>query len=332
MILSVTETLTYDAYRTLHSAGLEVFLPVLETVRERHSLPALAWSRLPVGRNVVFALGDAFVVKLTPPFWWQVEERAALGFIAGQFPLETPRLVATGDLEFDGHTWQYLVQTRVAGTPLHALWRDLPEPEQVRLALEHGTLMRDLHSLEWRTPFPEALHLDWAGVLMEQFNDLETELRNSVAKPYQIHQITGAVPVSETWRVPEALVSSVTSFLEPRLQVVQRNPEHIFLHGDLNPLNLMVDDKLEITGIVDFSDAKLGPREHDLISPIMNFYYRKPAVLEAFLSGYGGVARDEIFTRCLLWYGHDWAHRLGILYGEDPPQDWNAVARRLQLA
>ncbi len=324
--------LTYEEYAAIHEQPLEAFLPTLESVARQCGLPRLEWQRQKIGRNLVFFLGSVFVLKLTPPFWWQLEERAALKLVHRKLPLETPELVAQGDVDFGGHVWSFLVQTRVAGSALYQQWRDLSERQQVRLAAAHGSLMRQLHAVQWREPFPESLELDWRGLLSEQHRALESALRQSVARPHLIHQISGAVPVSESWRVPKRLISNAVAFLEPHLESVLENPECLFLHGDLNPLNLLVNSDLEICGIVDFSDARIGPREHDLVSPIMNFYYLSEPVLESFLSAYGDEAdRTQTLVRCMLFYASEWAHRLGIMFGDAPPDSWEAVAKRLHL-
>ena len=324
--------LTYEGYALIHEQPLEAFLPTLEVVMQQCGLPRLEWQRQRIGRNLVFFLGSVYVVKLTPPFWWQLEERAALKLAYQKLPLETPELVAQGEINLSGHIWSFLVQTRVAGTALYQHWRDLSENNQVKIAAGHGSLMRQIHAVQWSEPFPEALELDWRSMLSAQHQPLESALRHSVAKPHLIHQISGAVPVSTDWRVPERLISNTAALLEPRLEAVLENPERLFLHGDLNPLNLLVNNDLEICGIVDFSDARVGPREHDLVSPIMNFYYLSEPVLESFLSAYGDQAdRKQTFIRCMLFYASEWAHRLGIMFGDTPPDSWEVIAERLHL-
>ena len=236
--------LTYEEYATIHRQPLEAFLPTLEAVARQCGLPKLEWQRQEIGRNLVFFLGSTVVVKLTPPFWWQREERAALRLAYRKLPLETPKLVGQGEIDYGGHVWSFLVQTRVAGTALYQQWRDLSESNQVQLAAAHGSLMQHLHAVQWSEAFPEALNLDWRGLLSEQYQALESALQNSAAKPDLIHQISGAVPVSADWRVPERLISNTAAFLEPRLELVLGNSERLFLHGDLNPLNLLVNSDL----------------------------------------------------------------------------------------
>jgi hypothetical protein len=209
---------TYEEYAMIHEQPLEVFLPTLEAISQQCGLPKLEWQRQKIGRNLVFFLGSAFVVKLTPPFWWQLEERAALKLAHQKLPLETPELIAKGEIDFGGQVWSYLVQTQLAGSALYQQWRDLSQSQQVQLAAAHGSLMRQLHTIQWNEAFPAALELNWQGLLSEQHQTLESELRQSVARSHLVHQISGAVPVSADWRVPERLVANVTAFLEPHLE------------------------------------------------------------------------------------------------------------------
>ena len=66
---------------------------------------------------------------------------------------------------------------------------------------------------------------------------------------------------------------------------------------------------MTVTGLVDFGDAKLGPSEHEFISPAMHFYRGEPAVLDALYRGYGLVAQDRsdplerrLMARSALYY------------------------------
>lgn len=58
----------YEAYGKVYSWPLERFVEVL-SVRAQRALPRASWRRFPLGCNFVFALGEAFVLKLVPPFW-----------------------------------------------------------------------------------------------------------------------------------------------------------------------------------------------------------------------------------------------------------------------
>lgn len=65
----------------------------------------------------------------------------------------------------------------------------------------------------------------------------------------------------------------------------------VLLHGDATPFNILVElaaERPRLSGLIDFGDACLGPREHDLVAPAL---YRGAAT-GAFLTGLGLTGGD----------------------------------------
>lgn len=296
--------LTHGAFQALHAQPLGPWRAALEEVRARHGLPGGDFTRFPLGKNAVFAVGDA-VVKLVPPFWAGDvrREAAALRAARGQLPLLTPELLAEGTLG----KWAYLVTARLPGRPLREVWGELSESEQNRLAAQQAELLRAVQAL-----FPPTdLHFDWPGLLLRQGLELPRELR-----------------------APPALARSAAAFL---LDVVWNGPGFahapVFLHSDLNFLNLLCQErngKTTLTGLIDWSDARSGPPAHDLISPAVNQFRRWPAAWRAWNVALNLTQEDvrEATARALLYYPDEWEGILGDL-GMLDAENWTEVGAAL---
>ena len=282
-------SLQEDAYSTgVRPRPLLYWLPALAAVRERHGLPRHPWQRFRRGRNVAFALGEEFVVKLIPPFWRRgaVREAAALSWVNGRLPVPTPTLVAQGVI--DG--WTYLVETRVPGQVLADLWPALRTDERVHLARRHGEIMAALHALPPHDA-PRVLAFDWPGMLAEQWRECAPEMRRA--------------------GVPAPLLADLPAYLEGARVLLAATDATVLLHGDLNALNLLVDRRngeVEIVGLIDLSDAKLGPVAHEFISPGVHQYCGERAALRAWYAGYrlgerATVAFErDVMARAMLYY------------------------------
>lgn len=296
-------------WQELYQQPLPFWQAALDRIMGEHQLERSRWTRAALGRNVVFVSPTA-VVKLGPPMWAgeMAREAAALSAIAGRLPVATPNLLAVGAL---GH-WEYLVQTPLPGTNLHAIWAELGASDRAALAEQHGALMAALHALPLRD-VPTALAFDWSALLGAQRAECVSEMRRA--------------------GVADALVRQI----EPYLEATPWDAElPVLLHGDLTHLNLLVAEQAgswRITGLIDWGDVKLGPRMHEFISPGVHMYQGDGASLAALYRGYGWVAhrdaaRDQhqIMARAMLYYAEDFVRLIRAVPGADLCQDWHAMA------
>jgi hygromycin-B 7''-O-kinase len=101
-----------EYWQSVHKQPLPYWQKTLDTIRQRHQLPAATRERFSTGKNIVFAFGD-FVIKLSPPFWGEDlwNEVEAMEFVANRLPVTTPELVATGEIGL----WRYYVVSRAPG-------------------------------------------------------------------------------------------------------------------------------------------------------------------------------------------------------------------------
>jgi aminoglycoside phosphotransferase (APT) family kinase protein len=260
----------------MNDKPLEFWLPALEHLRKIHGLPEGDFQRVPNGKNIVCRLQD-LIIKLIPPFWAKdaMREVTALKSFQGKLSVDTPRLEVSSELE----NWHLLVMSCLQGTSLSKLWVTLDQDQKAHIAFQMGEVAAQLHSVN--TAGLNGLDINWQSLLNEQrqyiFNDPN---------------------------LPEILKKSLPNFLDstplPSPQV-----RNVFLHGDLSAGNLLLRDH-QITGLLDFGDAKLGEFSHEFISPAAHMFRGNSQILKAFYSGYGLIETNmqhHLMARALLWYG-----------------------------
>ena len=284
----------------------------IAVIAARHGLPTEGLVRFEGGSDIVWAAGDR-VIKLSDPRWgWQIEAEADwLVRVDGRIGLQTPRLLAADELE----GWPYVVMTRIGGRPLGDYWPDLPREDRVRLAGDIGRFVRALHSLDV-TDAPRTWAAFWA----------DCEQR---APERDLHDP----------RLPEGaehLAREVPGFLES-VGPLEGAP-HVALHTELIDQHLFADlrdGRVELSGVLDFADGRVGPAEYDF--PAMgDFVFRgESGLLRECLQAYGYRANEltpELTRRLLAW---GLTHRFGLLrrmllaLGPRRPRDLNDLAELL---
>jgi hygromycin-B 7''-O-kinase len=299
-------------WRDVYHQPLPVWQPALTRLTAAHGLDDAAWERVRLGRNIVFAT-PTMIVKLGPPCWpgEMAREAAALQFVAGKLPVATPSVIASGAI--DG--WDYIVQARLPGTPLWELWPELAPADRATLATQHGRLMAAIHA-QPVADAPAALEYDWAGLRAMQLAECAAEMAGA--------------------GVDAALVAAVDAYLAATVWSADASAP-VLLHGDLNHLNFLVAphaDGWQITGIVDWGDAKLGSPAHELISPGVHMYKGQADALRQWYAGYGmaPAQRSEryehvVMARAMMYYSDMFPTLLASVEGAAECRDWPALAR-----
>lgn len=307
---------SYEDYGKVYGWPVERFSEVLESLRVRHVLPRAVWRRFSLGRNLVFALGEAFALKLVPPFWAHdaAREAEALRAVHGRLSVFTPELVASGRLGGEGG-WAYLVTHFVRGRQIGWAFGDLSEAERVTLARQQGALATEVRALSLSKEARSHLAFDWSRLLAEQRAGLVQELTAKGAPK----------GLAET---AEAYVDAAGDLSEG----VPASPYPVLLHGDLSCVNLVLDQGgPKVVGLLDFSDAALGPADHEFISPVMHQFRGEERVLHAFWEG-AEVERgsDQLEHRAMARSLLSYADTVGRYLERLPPPlptSWPEAAR-----
>lgn len=244
---------------------VEPWLPAMRAICARHGLATVALKRLDGGTNVVFASGADRIIKLYPPYWARehASERMVAERVFGKLSVATPELYASGEIE----GWPYLVMQRLDGVQLHSVWSGLDHTGQLRLAVELGELLAQLHALP--TDGLDLLAAKWAAFVA----DLP---QRCVAR----HRARG---VAEEW------IGQIPGFLE-RAGPLDPPGARVLLDGDFHDGHLLVAQdhgRWRLTGLYDFDDALLGPRAADFAAPGLFVMAGRRTLLRAFLRAYG---------------------------------------------
>lgn len=210
------------------------------------------------GTVLVALLGDSHVVKLYPPFLRDHFdfESAALTALGGRLSVPTPTLLQTGD----HHGWPWLLMTQLSGQALTDAWPAMTEAQKCALLSNLGALAAEVHA---RPVAALASHAPaWPDFLARQRERCQAR-----------QQRTG---------LPPHLLAQLDDFLRGPLPI---GPD-VILTGEYTPMNLLVR-QAQLSGMFDFGDGLVGPREYDWLGPLAFLAAGHQARCRAFLDGYG---------------------------------------------
>jgi hygromycin-B 7''-O-kinase len=250
---------------------------VVEAIRCELSLgPGI--DRYSLGSVPVFAVGDAYVVKLFPraqPSYFDAE-RTVLAQIENLLPVPTPGLIAAGERG----QWLYVVMTRLSGRSLAREWPEIEARDRPALAREVGATLAALHAIPADELAP--LALDWTEFMQAQ---------RASCRERQL-----AARVEPPW------VDAVDDFLSQWMP--KDDGSRVLLHTEVMREHLLVDRRAgawRISGLVDFEDVLFGAREYEWACAGIFLTCGEPGLLRALLDGYGTVPDDQLPMRCMAY-------------------------------
>jgi aminoglycoside phosphotransferase (APT) family kinase protein len=210
------------------------------------------------GSNDAWRIGDR-VVRIC----WRgdIDRLLREAALADVLPDSVPHAGVDDHGRDDELSWA--VSPLVAGTSLSDLWATAPEHELRDLTRQSAAVLKVLHA--WTPPadlltmLREARQLPTADSLT---------LTGALASP--THPLQQQTLIAFLRGMP-FVDSHLLDAAEERIQAAQaaRMPtaeDDVFIHGDFTPGNILVD-KGEITAVLDFEYARLGPAIDDLALP-----------------------------------------------------------------
>lgn len=274
---------TLAEYRPLRHTR-DPWLPAMREICARHGLPTDPLEPFPDGSYVVFAAGPEHVIKLFVPVFDDMPqeltiERVLLRHVHGRVGLETPQLVAEGEIE----GWSYILMTRVQGQRLDTVWNDMEPTNRLRVARSLGEAIARFHTLPTEGLAP--LALDWPTFVADQ------------ARTFAERQIAKGAP--------RPLAEACAAWIADMAADVASPGRTVVLHCDFtgeHPLVQRRRGEWTLTGLVDFADGMLGRPEYEFGSPSVYLTALRRAETREMLlgAGYPAVTLTRDLSRRLV--------------------------------
>lgn len=240
----------------------EVFAPLAEYIFSRHGLEYSGMEACTPGSNAVFRAGR-YIVKIFAPNESGIgaeedflTEKFGIGR-ANQLGIAAPELIAWGVVA-DRYVFRYLILSFVEGESLAKVSGMLSDKERFRI----GQKLRKIVN-----------RMDTA---CEKFNG---------------HILFGK-QAEDRWK---AFPLEFQRERKKYLEAVGKKPE-VYVHGDLNPDNIIVGADGEIY-IIDFADAMIAPIELEQASILCDGFKFD----SAYRSGFAGEYEKTALTEQLLY-------------------------------
>jgi hygromycin-B 7''-O-kinase len=220
----------------------------------------------------VVGLGDAFVLKIYPPFLrhQHFSERTTLPLLKDRVSVAIPEVIAEG--ERDG--WPYLVISRLHGELGADVWPNLPEDQKEGVLRQIGQTIAEVQS----APLG-----DLASLRPQWFDFLRTQIANCRSR----HVGLG---------LPEKFLNELDDLTSEALALIPVDRPPVVLTGEYIPENFLLtsrDGRWELAGIIDFGDVMTGWREYDLLGPSAFMAAARPRRIRGLLQGFG-YSKDDM--------------------------------------
>lgn len=229
----------------------KVFKPLVEYIFQEHGIVFSGMEHCTPGSNAVFRTGK-YIIKIFAPEESEIGKES--DFVTEQFGIAranqlnipAPRLLASGVIK-DKYIFRYLVLAFIEGKSLTEISRGLSGEERMKIG-------QDLRKIVDRMDIP-----------CETFNE---------------HVLFGK-SAEDRWKAfPAGFQKERKEYLKS-----QGIKTEVYVHGDLNPDNIIIDKNKEIR-IIDFADALLAPMELELAAIICDGFRFNPDYLRGFLGKY----------------------------------------------
>jgi hygromycin-B 7''-O-kinase len=302
-----------------------IWQEAVATVLARHHLGPLTTIRAGYpGSHAVFIANGALVVKIYAPFWGDTAplEQSLLATIATHNIVALPTIHATGTLHAANHDWPYLVMDFLPGERLGKRWPLLIPHERAAIATQLGPILRQLHTIPVTPaiqPIFTGLRADWPAFIQHQIaNAVDHHQQRRSLTPPLLAQLPAYLTAARPLLLPDQPAS------------------HVILHGDVTADHLLLQPDptgvWQITGLIDFGDARLGDPLYDFVAVSVDFMHDTPTALQACFAVYGPTTdpTDPVFRRKLtaLALLHEYSDMRGLLATLGGP---NAVTALAQL-
>ncbi|WP_257166583.1 phosphotransferase family protein [Bradyrhizobium sp. SRS-191] len=221
------------------------------------------------------------VAKIYPDSmsWKMRKEARLLELVHDRLPVPAPRLhLADATRELIG--LHYVVMSWLDGDLLGPLEQSLSQPQRRDAFRQVGRLSRAFHDIAM-----DAFGYIGADGVSPAHTDNRSYLTYQFERKLAEWGRRGGQP---------DLAERIARHVAGRGDLFETCAGPVLCHNDLHPGNVlaqMADGAVRLTGVVDFEGALAGDPLMDVAKAI---YYLSPEQRDAFLDGYGPIARSEI--------------------------------------
>jgi len=298
------EVKTWDDWGKIF-LDVPTWAPLVGEICRRAGLPCHTISAGYPGSNAVFVVNrqqpsQRAVVKIYAPFCHEdyAFEREIHMLLEPTPELGAPRLIAHGQLTATGRptarkvhdsssVWPYVVLSFVPGEPIREVRDEIDDRSLLNIAEELGRRLRHLHTIPLSTlSAMDVTRAGWQRYTQQQIARATAALRRKTA-------------------LPDHVINRVPAFVNTVL-AEQGTPDLVLVSGDVTEDHVMLQrhgDVWAISGLIDFADARVAPREYEWVALWFSALARNTSGLEACMKGYDPAqVLDEAFLRQAMAY------------------------------
>lgn len=277
---------------------VETWAPAVREIGRRAGLPVATIEAGYPGTNAVFIVNadtdQAYIVKISCPYYRDdfTLERELHPLLAHYPEIPAPVLLGHGELRGE-MAWPYLILSFISGAAIRDVRSAIPHTNLMSIAHDLGRRVSVLHNIPRPVLAPLAPFLGhWS---------------NTTARLAATCDILSCKAV-----LPSALIEQIPDYVTPTLA----NPTDLVLvNGDLTEDHLLLQEhsgQWELSGLIDFADALIAPRDYEWVALWFGALDREPACLRAFMAGYDAdIILDAAFRHRAM--GFTFLHEFGGL-------------------
>lgn len=201
------------------------------------------------GSSLLFRVQDLWL-KITPPFWSDSvqTEIKLLQHFENRLTYSIPKIIHQGKKA----GWDFVISTHVAGTCYADMASSFSETDRDNLVNELSNLNRQLFSLD-------PIHIP------REFGTWSNFATARIKEGSAFHRQKG---VSEFW------IAQIESLMSEVGDAIRKLDDYRVIHADLNHEHLLFEEKngWRLSGVIDFADGMLAPKEIEMILPFLVFF------------------------------------------------------------